>query len=154
MVVLNYECLTSNGVQTSMISRDTRHLDGFKTRALDDYWVKEKSWNLFFSIPGRSHTAKVSINFLALNGMKKAHHPPCSPHMRPSAFFLFGYVKRNLMGYRAEHLSELLVRIQVVLKIVPGETLVEVCSSGWNDCNDVLTWIEGVQKELNLLNPS
>jgi hypothetical protein len=30
------------------------------------------------------------------------------------------------MGYHAENLSELLVRIQVILKAIPGETLVEV----------------------------
>jgi hypothetical protein len=31
-------------------------------------------------------------------------------------------VKRSLMGYRAENSSELLVRIQVILKVIPGET--------------------------------
>jgi hypothetical protein len=31
-------------------------------------------------------------------------------------------VKRNLMGYRAENLSELLVRIQVILCAIPGMT--------------------------------
>jgi hypothetical protein len=31
------------------------------------------------------------------------------------------YVKRNLMGYRAENLSELLVCIQVVLRAIPGQ---------------------------------
>jgi hypothetical protein len=36
---------------------------------------------------------------------------------------------RILMGYRAENFSELLVRIQVILRVIPGETLVEVFSS-------------------------
>jgi hypothetical protein len=37
-----------------------------------------------------------------------------------------GCVKRNLMGDCAENLSELLVCIQVILRAMPGETLVEV----------------------------
>jgi hypothetical protein len=44
-------------------------------------------------------------------------------HMKLS---LFGYVKRNPMGYRAENLSELLIGIQVILTAIPGETLIEV----------------------------
>jgi hypothetical protein len=57
--------------------------------------------------------------------MKKASHSPYSPDLAPSDFLLFGHVKRNLMGYRAENLSELLVRIQVILRVIPGETFVE-----------------------------
>jgi hypothetical protein len=68
----------------------------------------------------------MSINSLALNKMKKAPHPPYSPDLAPPDCFLFGHVKRNLIGYRAENLSELLVRIQVILRAIPSETLVEV----------------------------
>jgi hypothetical protein len=34
----------------------------------------------------------------------------------------FGYVKRNLMEYPAENLFELLVRIQVIFRAIPGQT--------------------------------
>jgi hypothetical protein len=37
-----------------------------------------------------------------------------------------GHVKRNLREYRAKNLSELLVCTQVILRVIPGETLVEV----------------------------
>jgi hypothetical protein len=37
--------------------------------------------------------------------------------------FLFAYVKGKLMGYRAETLSELFVRIRVILAEIPRETL-------------------------------
>jgi hypothetical protein len=37
-----------------------------------------------------------------------------------------GYMNRNLRGYRAENLSELSFRIQVILRAIPGEPLVEV----------------------------
>jgi hypothetical protein len=55
--------------------------------------------------------------------MKEACHPPSSPGLAPSDFFLFGYVKGKLMGYRAETPSELLVRIQVILAEISRETL-------------------------------
>jgi hypothetical protein len=44
-----------------------------------------------------AHGTSVSY-FLALNELKKAPHPP---DLVPSGFFLFGDVKRHLMGYRA-----------------------------------------------------
>jgi hypothetical protein len=47
----------------------------------------------------------------------------CSPDLAPSNLFLFGYVKGKLMGYPAETLSELLVRIRVILAETVRETL-------------------------------
>jgi hypothetical protein len=67
------------------------------------------------------HTAKVSTDYITRTGMKRAPHPPDSPKLAPSDFFLFQYVKRKLMGYRAESESELLVRIRVILTEIPGD---------------------------------
>jgi hypothetical protein len=55
--------------------------------------------------------------------MKQALHPPYLPDLAPSNFFLFGYVKGNPMGYRAEIPSELLVRIRVILAEIPREIM-------------------------------
>jgi hypothetical protein len=55
--------------------------------------------------------------------MKQAPHPPYSPDLVSSDFFLFGYIKGKLIGYRAETRSELLVRIRVILAEIPRETL-------------------------------
>jgi hypothetical protein len=43
--------------------------------------------------------AKVSNDYIARNEMKTAPHPPYSPDLAPSYFFLLGYVKQKLMGY-------------------------------------------------------
>jgi hypothetical protein len=67
--------------------------------------------------------------------MKQAPHPPYSPDLAPSDFFLFGSVKEKLMGYRAETASELLVRILVILGEMPRETLNAV----------FLEWMERLQ---------
>jgi hypothetical protein len=58
------------------------------------------------------------------------------PDWAPSDFFLFGYFKGKLIGYRAESLSELLVRIQVILAEIPRETLNAV----------FLEWMKRLQK--------
>jgi hypothetical protein len=70
--------------------------------------------------------------------MKQAPHPPYSPDLAPSDFFLFGYVERKLMEYRAETPSELLVRIQVILAELAREILNAV----------FLEWMERLQKRV------
>jgi hypothetical protein len=65
----------------------------------------------------------MSRDYIGLNRMKQAPHPPYSPDLAPSDFFLFGYVNGTLMGYRAETPSKFLVRIPVILAEIPGETL-------------------------------
>jgi histone-lysine N-methyltransferase SETMAR len=71
----------------------------------------------------RLDNAKVSTDFIARNRMKQVPHPPYSPDLALSDVFLFGYVKRKLMGYHAESPSELLIRIRVISSEIPGETL-------------------------------
>jgi hypothetical protein len=68
--------------------------------------------------------------------MKRRLHPPYSRDLAPSDFLLFGYVKRKLMGYRAESDSELLVRICVILAEIPRDVLNAV----------FLEWIDRLQK--------
>jgi hypothetical protein len=84
----------------------------------------------------RPHTAKMSSDYIGLNRMKQAPHPPYLPDLAPSDFLVFGYVKGKLMGYRAETPSELLVRIRVILSEIPRETSNTV----------FLKWMERLQK--------
>jgi hypothetical protein len=86
----------------------------------------------------RPHTTKMSRDYIGLNRMKQAPHPPYSPDLSPSDFFLLGYVKGKLMGYCAETPSELLVRIRVILAEIPRETLKAV----------FLEWMEQLQKRV------
>jgi hypothetical protein len=76
----------------------------------------------------------MSRDYVGLNRMKLALHPPYSPDLAPSGFFLFGYVKEKLIGCRAERPSELPVRIRVILAETPRETLNAV----------FLEWMDGV----------
>jgi hypothetical protein len=83
------------------------------------------------------HAAKVSTDYITRHEMKRPGHPPDSPDMAPSDFFLFGSAKRKLTGYRAESESELLVRIGVISAEMPWDVLNAVFSSGWTDCTKV-----------------
>jgi hypothetical protein len=56
--------------------------------------------------------------------------------LAPSDFFLFGYVKGKLMGYRAETPSKLLVLIRAILVKILRETL----NAGF------LEWMERLHK--------
>jgi hypothetical protein len=78
----------------------------------------------------------MSRDYIGLNQMKQASHRPYSSDLAPSDFYLSGYVKRKLMGYRAETPSELLVRIRVILVEIPRETLKAVLSHGWSNCTN------------------
>jgi hypothetical protein len=82
------------------------------------------------------HTAKMSRDYIGLNRIKQASHPPYSPDLASSDLFFFGYVRGKLMEYRAETPSELLVCIRVILAEIPRETLNAV----------FLEWMERLQK--------
>jgi hypothetical protein len=82
----------------------------------------------------------MSRDYIGLNRMKQAPHPPYSPDLAPSDFFLYGCVKGKLMGYRAETPSELLVRIRVILAEIPREALNAV----------FLEWTERLQKYVHV----
>jgi hypothetical protein len=84
----------------------------------------------------RPHTAKVSTDYIADNGMKRPLHPPYSPDLAPSDFFLFSSVKRKLIGYRADRDSELLVRTRVISAGIPRDALNAV----------FLEWMDRLQK--------
>jgi histone-lysine N-methyltransferase SETMAR len=109
-----------------IVISDWRKLAG--ERSSNKLWVHADN--------ARPHNAKVSTDFIALNRMKQAPHPPYSPDLAPSDFFLLGYVKRKLMGYHAESPSELLIRIRVILLEIPQETLNVV----------FLDWMERLRK--------
>jgi hypothetical protein len=51
----------------------------------------------------------MSRDYIGLNQMKQAPHPPYSPDLAPSDCFLFGYVKRNPQAFLAFFPSFLMV---------------------------------------------
>jgi hypothetical protein len=60
----------------------------------------------------RSRTAKVTLDFMERNAMKRALHPPYSPDLTPSDFALFGYVKQLLRGYESTNREAFLYPVE------------------------------------------
>jgi histone-lysine N-methyltransferase SETMAR len=74
----------------------------------------------------RPHTAQNCGTFCAENGLRPATHPPCSPDLAPSDFFLFGDVKHCLHGIIFSSGEELLGGICGLVGEIPLETLAHV----------------------------
>jgi histone-lysine N-methyltransferase SETMAR len=71
----------------------------------------------------RPHTAKLSTQHFNENRMKSAPHPPYSPDLAPSDFYLFGYVERCLAGLSFEDANQLLAAVEGVLEGIEKVTL-------------------------------
>jgi histone-lysine N-methyltransferase SETMAR len=69
----------------------------------------------------RSHTAKLSTQYFNENRMKLAPHPPYSPDLAPSDFYLFGDVKRCLAGLSFKDLDQLLAAVEDVLEHIESD---------------------------------
>jgi hypothetical protein len=55
--------------------------------------------------------------------MKSAPHPPDSPDLAPPDFYLFGYIKRCLVGLSFEDADQLLAAVKGVLERIEKVTL-------------------------------
>jgi histone-lysine N-methyltransferase SETMAR len=64
----------------------------------------------------RPHTANLSTQYPNENQMKSAPHPPYSPDLAPSRFYLFGHVKECFAGLLFEDVNQLLVALGGVLE--------------------------------------
>jgi hypothetical protein len=74
----------------------------------------------------RAHTAQKCRTFCEENGLRLAPHPPYSPGLAPSDFFLFGYIKERLKGMVFPSHEELLDAIGEVVTGLESETLTAV----------------------------
>jgi histone-lysine N-methyltransferase SETMAR len=69
------------------------------------------------------HTARDTIDFMRRNRMKRARHPPFSPDLARSDFYLFGKVKTALQGAIFADENELLAGSTDVLTGIPREEI-------------------------------
>lgn len=64
--------------------------------------------------------------FLQDNGLTRLQHPPYSPDLAPSDFFLFGFLKMQMEGKNFESDEELFDAASNVLRCIPNTTLRDV----------------------------
>jgi transposase len=74
----------------------------------------------------RARTIRKCQTFCEENGLRLVPHPPYSPDLAPSDFFLFGYVKERLKGIVFPSYGELLDIIGEVVTGIESETLTAV----------------------------
>ena len=61
-----------------------------------------------------------------IKGLKRAPHPPYSPDIAPSDFFLFGYIKNKMEGQSYESRKEVKKCITDILQQIPTDMLKRV----------------------------
>jgi hypothetical protein len=69
------------------------------------------------------HITKLSTQYFNENQMKSAPHPPYSPDLTPSDFYLFGDAKRCLAGLSFKDADHLFAAIEGVLEGIENATL-------------------------------
>jgi histone-lysine N-methyltransferase SETMAR len=71
----------------------------------------------------RAHTARKCQAFCTENRLRPAVHPPYSPDLAPSDFFLFGHLTHLLHGAIFASREELLAAVHKIVAGIPQETL-------------------------------
>jgi hypothetical protein len=78
------------------------------------------------------------MEFLSGRKAKFAPHPPYSPDLAPSDFFLFGYLNRELRSCFFSSVEELLGDVNRLLSDIPAEMLVSVFHEWVSRCERVI----------------
>ena len=73
------------------------------------------------------------------NEIRRAPQPPYSPDIAPSDFYLFGYLKEKLKGYKFNSKEELLSEIISILEEIPEQKLKEVFIAWERKLRQVIT---------------
>jgi hypothetical protein len=87
-----------------------------------------------------AHVAKCLTEYIDHNSLKRAPHPPHSPDLAPSAFYLFGHVKHQLQGYEFTEGAEFFLAISEILNQIPTDTLAELLDD----------WMRRTQRYINI----
>jgi len=63
---------------------------------------------------------------LESHNIEKTPHPPFSPEIAPSDFYLFGYLKQTMAGQQYENPDQLYLAVDEILSEIPKDTLIGV----------------------------
>ena len=102
-------------------------------RKRPDHWRNNK-WLLHHN-NALAHAALLTRRVLTDNNMIVMPHPPYSPDLAPSDFFLFPKLKMKLKGRRFQTLEEIQAESQAVLKALRENDFQE-CFKNWQHRRD------------------
>ena len=84
------------------------------------------------------HNAKITFAKYEVLGFKRTPHPPYSPDIAPSDFFLFGYVKEKLKGHVFNDINDLKEKIVEIIMSISAEKRKEVFENWIKRCERVI----------------
>jgi histone-lysine N-methyltransferase SETMAR len=76
----------------------------------------------------RVHFSKATGQFIAENHIGRVPHPPYSPDLAPSRFWLFGHLRTSLVGQTFDELEQLPEAMSEFLNEIQRPEVVAVCS--------------------------
>jgi histone-lysine N-methyltransferase SETMAR len=78
----------------------------------------------------RVHFSKASEQFITEGYIGRVPHPPYSPHLAPSDFWLFGHVKTSLIGQAFDEPEQLLEALTEFLSDIQPPEVIAVFATG------------------------
>lgn len=86
----------------------------------------------------RVHNSKKSNEWYMKNDVVRVAHPPYSPDLAPSDYFLFGYVKNKLSGQLFNSPDHLFDTITDIIVSIPRYTMNKVFDSWIKRCDEII----------------
>ncbi len=99
------------------------------------------------------HTACITLGLIGESGILMVPHPPYSPDLAPSDFFLFPRLKSELRGHRFRTVNDLKIAVQRTLRQIPQQEYRDAILSlpvRWMKCIKAQgSYFEGRHFEIN-----
>ena len=105
----------------------------------DDIWSEWGKRFLWLHLDNcKVHNSKRAFEAYAKLGFKRTPHPPYSPDIAPSDFFLFGYVKEKLKGQVFRTREKLKEKIEEILEDIPRDLKIKVFKEWITRCEWII----------------
>jgi hypothetical protein len=89
-------------------------------------YFPRKNWYHLHLDNARPHVSQMASRYITDNGFVKMPHPPYSPDIAPSDFYLFGNIKTKLAKCHGTTREELFRNVQAILSSIPDSELFNV----------------------------
>jgi hypothetical protein len=98
------------------------------------------------------HTSKLVSSQLNDLRLKKAFHPPYSPDLAPSDFFLFGYMKDLLAKAQCPNFEEVEEKVDEILNGISKDLIIRVFHDWIERCRKLLIQMETIYEGFDFIN--
>jgi hypothetical protein len=92
-------------------------------------WRKILKWIMMHVDDARPHNSRKSIECLQQSRARRVRYPNYSPDLVASDFFLFGYMKSELLGFAIWNREDLIYEIRRIFEEIPKVTFISVYAS-------------------------